>query len=156
MTLLPFQRDIRRIEAASDVLVLCSDREPLGTCLLEAMAMELPVVVTNSGGSHELFIDGETGLITQGGDVHGLAAAIESILTNHELAHRLGKAARRYAETEYTVQNHAKAVTDLYEDVLHRWRSKDNPHPNTAVHPSVSLPTLQIPSSESRPKAPMY
>jgi glycosyltransferase involved in cell wall biosynthesis len=156
VTLLPFQRDIRRIEAASDVLVLCSDREPLGTCLLEAMAMELPVVVTNSGGSHELFIDGETGLITQGGDVHGLAAAIESILTNHELAHRLGKAARRYAETEYTVQNHAKAVTDLYEDVLHRWRSKDNPHPNTAVHPSVSLPTLQIPSSESRPKAPMY
>ena len=119
---LPFQRDIRRIEAAADLLVLCSDREPLGTCLLEAMAMELPVVVTTSGGSHELFLDRETGLKTRGGDVQGLAAAIESILTNPELAHRLAKAARRYAETEYTIQNHAKAVTALYEEVLDRSR----------------------------------
>ena len=136
-TFLPFQRDIRSIEAASDVLVLCSDREPLGTCLLEAMAMELPVVVTNSGGSHELFIDGATGLKTQGGDVHGLAAAIESILTNLELAHRLGKAARRYAETEYTIQNHAKAVMDLYEEVLHRRWLKDSPGHNIAARTSA-------------------
>jgi len=119
VTFLPFQRDIRKVEAAADVLVLCSDREPLGTCLLEAMAMELPVVVTKSGGSHELFIDGETGLKTQGGNVHGLAAAIESILTNAELAHRLKKAARRHAETEFTIQSHAKAVTDLYDEVMH-------------------------------------
>jgi glycosyltransferase involved in cell wall biosynthesis len=123
-TFLPFQRDIRMVEAACDVLVLCSDREPLGTCLLEAMAMELPVVVTTSGGSHELFIDRKTGLKTQGGDVHGLAAAIESILTNAELAHRLKTAARRQAETEYTIQSHARAVTDLYDEVLHPTRMR--------------------------------
>lgn len=119
VTFLPFQRDIRKVEAAADVLVLCSDREPLGTCLLEAMAMELPVIVTKSGGSHELFVDEVTGLKTQGGDVHGLAAAIESILTNAELAHRLKTAARRQAETEFTIQSHAKAVTDLYDEVMH-------------------------------------
>ena len=154
-TFLPFQRDIRKIEAASDVLVLCSDREPLGTCLLEAMAMELPVVVTTSGGSHELFIDGETGLKTPGGDVDGLAAAIESILTNPELAPTLAKAARRHAETEYTIQNHVQAVTNLYEEVLDRWWIKDSPHPNSAKRTSVPFPTVQIPSPESQPKAPM-
>jgi glycosyltransferase EpsD len=154
-TFLPFQRDIRKIEAASDVLVLCSDREPLGTCLLEAMAMELPVVVTTSGGSHELFIDGETGLKTPGGDVDGLAAAIESILTNPELAPTLAKAARRHAETEYTIQNHVKAVTNLYEEVLDRWWIKDSPHPNSATRTSVRFPTVQIPSPESQPKAPV-
>ena len=138
-TFLPFQRDIRTIEAASDLLVLCSDREPLGTCLLEAMAMELPVVVTTSGGSHELFVDGETGLKTPGGDVRSLAAAIESVLTNPELAQKLAKAARRQAETEYTIQNHAKAVAGLYEEVLDRWWSKDSPHPNISAHTSVSL-----------------
>jgi glycosyltransferase involved in cell wall biosynthesis len=153
-TFLPFQRDIRRIEAAADVLVLCSDREPLGTCLLEAMAMELPIVATNSGGSHELFIDGETGLKTQGGDVHGLAAAIESILTNPELAHRLATTARRHVEIEYTIQKHAEAVTGLYEEVLDRWWSKERPDPKTAAH-NISFPTLQIPASESQPKAPM-
>jgi glycosyltransferase involved in cell wall biosynthesis len=134
VTFLPFQRDIRRIEAASDVLVLCSDGEPLGTCILEAMAMELPVVATDSGGSHEVFIDGETGLKTPGGDVHGLAAAIESILTNPELAHRLGRAARRHVETRYTIQNHAKAVMDLYEEVLDDCCFKDSPRSNTAAH----------------------
>ncbi len=138
-TFLPFQRDIRTIEAASDVLVLCSDREPLGTCLLEAMAMELPVVVTTSGGSHELFIDGETGLKTPGGDVRSLAAAIESVLTNPELAHRLARAARRQAETQYTIQNHAKAVAGLYEEVLDRRRFKDSPHPDAVAHASLSF-----------------
>lgn len=149
-TFLPFQRDIRRIEAASDVLVLCTDREPLGTCILEAMAMELPIVATDSGGSHELFIDGETGLKTSSGDVPRLAAAIESILTNPELACRLGKAARRHAETEYTIQNHAKAVMDLYQQVLSSsWSNNDR---NTAAHTSVPFPALQIPSSESQSK----
>lgn len=146
-TFLPFQRDIRRIEAAADVLVLCSDREPLGICLLEAMAMELPVVATNSGGSHEVFIDGVTGLKTPGGDVHGLAAAIESILTNPELAHRLGKSARRHAETEHTIQKHAKAVMSLYDDVIKREWSKDGPGSNTTARTSP-FPTLQISPSE--------
>jgi glycosyltransferase involved in cell wall biosynthesis len=151
-TFLPFQRDIRRIEAAADVLVLCTDREPLGTCILEAMAMELPIIATDSGGSHELFIDGETGIKTPGGDVQGLAAAIESILTNPEFAHRLGKAARRHVETEYTIQSHAKAVMDLYREVLdHSW-CKDNRGPHTAARASVPFPTLQIPSSESQPQ----
>ena len=137
VTFLPFQRDIRKIEAASDVLVLCSDREPLGTCLLEAMAMELPVVVTTSGGSHELFVDGETGLKTRGGDVHELAAAIESILTSPELAHRLKKAARHQAETEFTIQNHARAVISLYEQVLQRSGSTDTAAPRTGVTPRI-------------------
>jgi glycosyltransferase involved in cell wall biosynthesis len=154
VTFLPFQRDIRRIEASADVLVLCSDREPLGTCLLEAMAMELPIVASNSGGSHELFIDGETGLKTQAGDVQGLAAAIESILTNPELAHRLATTARRHVEIEYTIQKHADAVTGLYEEVLDRWWSKERPDPTTTAH-NISLPTLQIPASASQPKAPM-
>jgi len=146
-TFLSFQRDIRMIEAASDVLVLCSDREPLGICILEAMAMELPIVATDSGGSHELFVDGETGLKVQAGDVQSLAAAIESILTKPVLTHRLVRAARRHVETGYTIQNNAKAVMDLYEEVLDRWWSNDIPGPNTAAHTS-SLSRLS--------KAPIY
>jgi hypothetical protein len=99
-----------------------------------------------------LFIDGETGIKTPGGDVQGLAAAIESILTNPEFAHRLGKAARRHVETEYTIQSHAKAVMDLYREVLdHSW-CKDIRGPHTAARASVPFPTLQIPSSESQPQ----
>jgi glycosyltransferase involved in cell wall biosynthesis len=117
-TYLPFQRDIRKIEAAADALVLCSDREALGTCLMEAMAMELPVVVTDSGGSHELFENGVTGLITKGGNVKDLAHAIREILVNRELAQSIATFARQYATTELTVERHASRVTSVYEEVL--------------------------------------
>jgi glycosyltransferase involved in cell wall biosynthesis len=117
-TFLPFQRDIRKVEAAADVLVLCCDREALGTCLMESMAMGLPVVVSDSGGSHELFADGLTGLVTKGDDVKGLAAAIEAVLTDAGLARRLAAAARDYAATELTVERHAERVASVYEEVI--------------------------------------
>jgi glycosyltransferase involved in cell wall biosynthesis len=117
-TFLPFQRDIRKVEAAADVLVLCSEREALGTCLMESMAMGLPVVVSDSGGSHELFADGVTGLVTKGGDVKGLTAAIEAILIDDALARRLAEAARNYAATELTVERHAEKVAAVYEEVI--------------------------------------
>lgn len=117
-TFLTFQRDIRKVEAAADVLVLCSDREPLGTCLMEAMAMELPIVVTDSGGSHELFIDGVTGLITKGGQVEDLAVAIKAVLTNRELAQSLTTYAKDYATTELTVERHADKVMSAYAEVV--------------------------------------
>lgn len=117
-TFLPFQRDIRKVEAAADVLVLCSDREALGTCLLESMAMGLPVVVSDSGGSHELFADGVTGLVTKGGEVKALAAAIEAVLGDAEFARRLAMAARAYAASELTVERHAERVAAVYEEVI--------------------------------------
>ncbi len=117
-TYLPFQRDIRKIEAAADVLVLCSDREALGTCLMEAMAMELPVVVTDSGGSHELFENEVTGLITRGGNVKDLADAITKILVDRKFAQSLSTFAREYAATELTVERHAGKVMLVYEEVI--------------------------------------
>lgn len=117
-TFLGFQRDIRKVEAAADALVLCSDREPLGTCLMEAMAMELPVVVTDSGGSHELFMDGITGLITKGSQVEDLARAIETILSDRELAENLTARAKDYATTELSVERHANKVMSVYAEVI--------------------------------------
>jgi glycosyltransferase involved in cell wall biosynthesis len=123
VTFLGFQRDIRKIEAAADALVLCSDREPLGTCLMEAMAMELPVVVTDSGGSHELFKHGVTGLKTPGGNVSELASKMVEILTNRELAERIAYSAREFAETELSIQLHADKISEVYEETTEKMAS---------------------------------
>jgi glycosyltransferase involved in cell wall biosynthesis len=120
VTLLGFQRDIRRIEAAADAFVLCSDREPLGMGLMEGMAMGLPVVVTDSGGSHELVQHQVSGLITQSGNASELAANIVNVLSNEELATKLSIAARKHAEIELDIGLHAKRVIDLYEDVINK------------------------------------
>jgi glycosyltransferase involved in cell wall biosynthesis len=120
VTFVGFQRDIRKIEAAADVLVLCSDREPLGRCLMEAMAMEIPVITTDSGGSHELLKPGTTGLVTRGGNAIELATAMTSILTDKDLAKRLTRAAREYAEAELSIGLHAKRIINVYEEVITR------------------------------------
>jgi glycosyltransferase involved in cell wall biosynthesis len=118
VTFVGFQRDIRKIEAASDVLVSCSDREPLARCLIEAMAMEVPVIATDSGGSHELLRHEVTGLVTRGGDVDGLAKSMISVLTDKELVTTLSRSAREYAENELGIDLHVKRVTRIYEEVI--------------------------------------
>jgi glycosyltransferase involved in cell wall biosynthesis len=74
---IPFVDDIREIHAAADVLVLCSDREGLGRCVVEAMCMGIPPVVTDTGGSHEIIEDGVSGFVVPGGNASALADRIE-------------------------------------------------------------------------------
>jgi glycosyltransferase involved in cell wall biosynthesis len=89
VTWIPFVPDIRTVHAAADLLVLCSDREGLGRCIVEAMAMEVPVVVTDSGGSHELLGPGLRGFVTKAGDPEALAASVIEALSSPELCRRM-------------------------------------------------------------------
>jgi glycosyltransferase involved in cell wall biosynthesis len=79
--IIPFVDDIRDLHAAADVVVLCSDREGLGRCVVEAMAMGTPVVVTDSGGTHEVVNHRKTGFVVRGGDARDLATRIVEALT---------------------------------------------------------------------------
>jgi glycosyltransferase involved in cell wall biosynthesis len=123
VTFLGFQRDIRKIEAAADALVLCSDREALGTCLMEAMAMELPVVATDSGGSHEVVKNRVTGLTTTGGNVRELASNMVEILTNKSLVESLIRSAREFAETNLSIQLHADKISEVYKEITEKMAS---------------------------------
>jgi len=67
--------------------------------LVEAMACGLPVLATAVGGITSYLKNRETGLVVRPGDEKALASGIDQILGNHELAKRLGRNARRFAET---------------------------------------------------------
>jgi glycosyltransferase involved in cell wall biosynthesis len=115
---IPFVDDIREIHAAADVLVLCSDREGLGRCVVEAMCMGIPPVVTDTGGSHEIVEDGVSGFVVPGGDVSALAQAIVRVLKDPDLARSLGREARRSAERDLSAEVSASRVMDIYDSVL--------------------------------------
>lgn len=115
---IPFVDDIREIHAAADVLVLCSDREGLGRCVVEAMCMGIPAVVTDSGGSHEIIEDGVTGLVVPGGNASALAQGIVRVLNDDDLAQSIGREARRAAERDLSADVSASRVMDIYECVL--------------------------------------
>ena len=124
---------------AADALVLCSDGEPLGRCLIEGMAMELPVVVTDSGGGHELFRDRINGLITPGGNAGELAARMIEVLTDRDISDRLARSAREYAESELGIELHAKKVTQVYEEVIAGSLSAKVCHQSRSVLPHMMM-----------------
>ena len=108
---------IHDVIAAMDVFVLTSLHEGLPMALLEAMALERPVVATAVGGVPEVVTDGLNGLLVESGDDRGLAAACLALAQDRPLAERLGHAAKTTVETRFTADTNGRAVLDTYRNI---------------------------------------
>ncbi len=109
--LLGQRKDAVDIIAASDALLLTSFREGMPNCVLEAFAVDTPVVATAGGGTTEVVEDEVTGLLTDVGDVHGLAQRVIRVLHDQALAGRLAANARSVMEARYSMD----ALTAIME-----------------------------------------
>jgi glycosyltransferase involved in cell wall biosynthesis len=98
---LPFTEDVPRLMAALDVFVLPSFAETYGLVVIEAMAMELPVIATNAGGVPEIITNGRTGLLVEPRNPGAIARAIDRILSNVTFRASLARAARVEALRKY-------------------------------------------------------
>lgn len=105
------QIDVAGILAASDVLLFPSEEESFGLAPLEAMACEVPVVATSSGGIPEVVRHGECGYLARVGDVKSMSAYATELGLSQELRVRLGKAGRKIAETSF----HPDVILPQYE-----------------------------------------
>jgi len=95
------RRDLPEIFADSYIFCLPSLEEAFGLVFIEAMAAGLPVVGCQSGAVPEIVINGVTGLLSEPRDQKKLAANLELLLLNADLAAQLGKAGRARAQTEF-------------------------------------------------------
>jgi len=86
------------------------DRDGVPNVILEAMAMELPVVSTHHSGIPEAVVDGETGLLVPTGDRRALAAALERLLLDPRLRERLGRAGRRRVVETFDADANARLL----------------------------------------------
>ena len=120
--------DLRALYRAARVSVLPSTvrSEALGLAMIEAMASGTPVVSTELGtGTSFVNLEGETGLSVAPNDPDALAAALNRLIQDDELASRMGAAARVRAHAEFSHTVMAKRVLRVYERVagvplLHR------------------------------------
>jgi glycosyltransferase involved in cell wall biosynthesis len=109
-----YRDDVPALLAGCDVFCLPSTIEGLPLVVLEAMAQAKPVVATRVGGTPELVVDGETGVLVPPGDVAALAAALDSLLRDPELARRMGEAGRERVRAEFDADTLAARVLALY------------------------------------------
>jgi len=110
--------DVPELVRALDALLLPSREEPFGRALIEAMALEVPVIATTVGGPSEIVQDGREGYLVPPGEPDAWAQALGRLAEHAELRAALGRAGRQRVEREFTVQRHVAATLALYERAI--------------------------------------
>jgi glycosyltransferase involved in cell wall biosynthesis len=99
---------------SADVYVQPSRREPFGLGVIEAMSVGTPVVTTAVGGMREIVEPERDGLQVETDDPEALAAAIDSVLRDEQLAARLSQAGRARAEA-FSMDRMVYRLIEVYE-----------------------------------------
>jgi len=113
-----FRRNIPDIMAAFDLLAFPSHAESFGVVLIEAMAMELPVVSTNCDGVLDIVVNGETGIYVSPRNPSELAAGLLRLIDEPETRHRMGKAGRRRVLEKFDQQKQIDKLLEIYRELL--------------------------------------
>ena len=109
--------DVYDLVSAMDVFVLPSLNEGIPMALLEAMALNRPVVATDVGGVPEVLEHRVTGLLVSPGDPRGLADACLNLSANPAWAGRLGQQARHAVESRFTLERSGRELVEAYRSV---------------------------------------
>ena len=109
--------DPRPMYCAFDLVAQSSMSEGLPNVLLEAASAGRPVVATAAGGSGEIVIDGETGLLVPTEDLHALVAALRHAIEDPDLRRRIGAAARAHVDERFGMARYVREWGDLYEEL---------------------------------------
>lgn len=114
------QLDIVSILGCSDVLLFPSETESFGLAPLEAMACEVPVVATRTGGIPEVVTDGENGFLAEVGDVDAMARHAVALGKSKEMRVTMGKAGRKAAVMSFHPDQIVPQYEALYRKALGR------------------------------------
>lgn len=114
-----WRQDVPALMASMDVIVVPTlTPEPAALSLMEAMALQRPLIASRTGGTAELVLDGETGLLFEPGDAPTLARHVIALLGDPDLAARLGHTGRARMEARFSLTRHLDEVDQLYRQIV--------------------------------------
>jgi glycosyltransferase involved in cell wall biosynthesis len=122
VTFLPFEDNIVEVYQRAYCLILPSVGEGLSNVLLEAMAMEMPVIGTWVSGTAEVLDHQKNGLLIPPGSPEALAKAMEWVLAHPGLAADLGRRARLKVQEHYSLEAVAQQYAELYSSLVSKKR----------------------------------
>jgi glycosyltransferase involved in cell wall biosynthesis len=132
--------DVETFLRSCDVVVLTSKARSIEgspNALLEAMAMERPVVATRVGGVEEVITDGVEGFLVPDGDADAFSRRLAELLGDRDLQRRMGTAGRAHIVAEH---HHEKVAADLAR-MLHEVLARAGTSPRPLAHGATSRPT---------------
>jgi L-malate glycosyltransferase len=115
-------RDTSHVLELSDLFLLPSETESFGLAALEAMAKSVPVISSNTGGIPEVNIHGETGYLSNVGDVDDMAANALMLLESPEKMATFRKNALDRAKY-FSLDRILPLYENIYQEVLEKSRS---------------------------------
>jgi glycosyltransferase involved in cell wall biosynthesis len=108
------RNDVPTLMAAADIYAMPSLYEPFGLVFLEAMAMELPVIALNNGGTVEVVDDGVGGLLSAPDDLDALTENLRTLVDDPDRRHKMGRYGRTQVESRFTVDRMAREIEEVY------------------------------------------
>jgi glycosyltransferase involved in cell wall biosynthesis len=111
--------DVVPLHHAFDLFVQSSDYEGTPNSVLEAMAMETPIVATGAGGTAELVSDLEHGRIVPAGRIDALIDGIQHALADPHATRAMSDRARRRVEGELSFESRVRRVEGIYRELAY-------------------------------------
>lgn len=109
-------------EKLSNFDIFCAtsvlNSESFGVAVVEAMAMEVPVVVSDVDGFSEVVENQKTGIIVEKGDIEKLADALKKMILNPDYRKELGKSGRKRVKELYNWDDNVTTMEKLYKKML--------------------------------------
>lgn len=113
-----WQVDTAPYYALMDIFVLPSFFEGLPCVVLEAMAMQKPVIATNVGGNPDLITPGENGFLVQAGNSKDMCHALSTLIGDRDLRTRMGILNRRKVKSSFSWETIVQQVETIYNQIV--------------------------------------
>lgn len=118
VTFTGYQKETLPLYRAIDIYVMASTEEPFGLVTIEAMACEKAVVGTNSGGTPEIVVEQETGLLAPPAQPEALADALITLLRDPIRRQCMGEKGRQRVLEQFTLQRRTQQIADALEHLM--------------------------------------
>ena len=111
--------EVPKVINEMDIFVVPSilDSESFGVAAVEAMACEVPVIVSDADGLKEVVIDNKTGFIVPKKDYKAIAEKLKELITDKDLRQNFGKSGRRRVIELYSWNDNVKKMIKAYREV---------------------------------------
>ena len=109
---------IQPVLAGLDLVLHCADQEPFGRVLIEAMAMQVPVIAFSGGGPDEIIDHGKTGILVPAAGTNDMAAAAVRLLADPDARQAMGSAARERARLHFDSVANVQQIEQVYDSRL--------------------------------------